>query len=92
MAALTHKRTCCLRRLGGGRAGAVRFGRFLHNERVTAEEMLARAGEHVAQAARGRHVLAIQDTTELNFSGTKSPNLASAWWATGATSACFSIR
>ena len=68
MAALADKRTCCLRRLGGGRAGAVRFGRFLQNRRVTVEEMLARAGDHVAQAARGRHVLAIQDTTELNFS------------------------
>lgn len=63
------KRTSCLRRLGGDRAGAVRFGRFLHNRRVTVEEMLARAADHAARASQGRHVLAIQDTTELNFSG-----------------------
>ena len=33
--------------------------------------MLATAADHTAVAARGRHVLAIQDTTELNFSGIK---------------------
>ncbi len=33
--------------------------------------MLSTAADHTAVAARGRHVLAIQDTTELNFSGHK---------------------
>ena len=36
---------------------------------MTREVMLATAARHTAEAARGRHVLAIQDTTELNFSG-----------------------
>jgi hypothetical protein len=63
------KRTACLRQLGGNRAGQIRFGRFLHNERVTRQEMLCTAADHTGRAARGRHVLAIQDTTELNFSG-----------------------
>lgn len=63
------KRTTCLRRLGGERSGAVRFGRFLSNRRVTVEEMLTTAADHTSRAAQGRHVLAIQDTTELNFSG-----------------------
>jgi hypothetical protein len=67
-AALVHKRTACLRKLGGDRAGQVRFHRFLHNEAVTAAEMVCTAAAHTARAARGRHVLAIQDTTELNFS------------------------
>jgi hypothetical protein len=35
---------------------------------VTAAEMLATAAAHTARAAEDRHVLAIQDTTELNFS------------------------
>ena len=69
MAALMGKRSSCLRQLGGDRAGTERFRRFLHNERVTGEIMLATAAEHTARAAKGRHVLAIQDTTEFNFSG-----------------------
>ena len=63
------RRTACLRRLGGTRAGQVRFGRFLHNAAVTATEMIATAADHTARAVVGRDVLAIQDTTELNFSG-----------------------
>jgi hypothetical protein len=47
----------------------MRFGRFLHNRKVTREAMLSTAAQHTARAARGRHVLAIQDTTELNYSG-----------------------
>jgi hypothetical protein len=63
------KRTSCLRVLGGDRATTEGFRRFLHNRSVTREIMLAAAADHTALAARGRHVLAIQDTTELNFSG-----------------------
>jgi hypothetical protein len=36
---------------------------------VTLEAMIATAADHTARAALGRHVLAIQDTTEINFSG-----------------------
>jgi Transposase DDE domain len=71
LAALTTKRTACLRRLGGDRATTEGYRRFLHNTAVTREIMLSTAADHTAVAARGRHVLAIQDTTELNFSGHK---------------------
>jgi hypothetical protein len=37
------RQTCCLRKLGGGRAGEVRYGRFLRNAGVTKEEMLRTA-------------------------------------------------
>ena len=58
----------CLRRLGGGRRpDEVRFGRFLSNDKVTVERLLEGWGGPTAAAAAGRHVLAIQDTTELNF-------------------------
>jgi hypothetical protein len=63
------RRTSCLRQLGGNRAGTERYRRFLHNAAVTRQIMLSTAADHTARAARGRHVLAIQDTTELNFSG-----------------------
>jgi hypothetical protein len=57
----------CLRRVGEGRADEVRFGRFLANPKVTVERLIAGWSECTAAAARGRHVLAIQDTSELNF-------------------------
>ena len=41
--------------------------RFLANPEVTATEMLATAGRLTGERAAGRHVLAIEDTTELHF-------------------------
>src|SRR5206468_2140588 len=54
-----------VRRLGGDRAGEVRFGRFLHNPRVTPEEMIATAATRTASLVDGRHVLTVQDTSTL---------------------------
>lgn len=64
---MVEKRTVCLRRLGRSRADEVRFGRTLRNDRVAVSEMLVHAAEPLAAAARQRHVLAVQDTTDLNF-------------------------
>lgn len=58
-----------VRPLGGDRAGEVRFGRFLHNERVTHEEMIATAAAHTMGLVQGLHVLAIQDTTPMRDDG-----------------------
>lgn len=57
----------CLRTLGGGRAGEVRFGRFLANAKVSVERIVAGWSERTAPAVQGRHVLAIQDTSEFLF-------------------------
>jgi Transposase DDE domain len=58
----------CLRRAAGGeRAKIVQFGRFLANEKVTLERLLDGWGERTCAAAAGRHVLAIQDTSEFCF-------------------------
>lgn len=54
-----------MRRLGANRAGEMRIGRFLHNRRVTAMEMLETARERTCGRVAGRHVLAIQDTTSV---------------------------
>lgn len=57
-----------LRRLAGGcRAELVRYGRFLANPKVTVAALIAGWAEQTAAAAAGRHVLAIQDTSEINF-------------------------
>ena len=57
----------CLRRLGGNRAGEVAFGRFLRNPKVTTKELLEHAGNRLREGVEGLHVLAIQDTTEINY-------------------------
>lgn len=54
-----------IRRLGGSRAGEMRFRRFLHNRAVTASEMSRHAGALTARRVAGRHVVAVQDTSEL---------------------------
>lgn len=60
--------TVCLRQLGSGRrAQEVGFGRFLANSRVTVDRLIEGWGDQTAVAAAGRHVLAIQDTSEINF-------------------------
>jgi hypothetical protein len=52
-----------VRRLGGNRAGEIRLTRWLRNDAVTVEAMATEAGRRTAERCRGRHVLAIQDTT-----------------------------
>ena len=43
----------------------MRITRFLHNRKVTTAEMLSTASARTCSGARGRHVLAIQDTTSV---------------------------
>ncbi|TXL69091.1 IS4 family transposase [Vineibacter terrae] len=62
-----ERQTVCLRKLCDDRAEQVRFQRFLANKAVTVAEMIAHRAEFVAVAAAGRHVLAIQDTSEINY-------------------------
>jgi len=64
---MVARASVCLRQLGRCRSQEVRFGRFLANENVTVERLIEGWSERTGVAARGRHVLAIQDTTELNF-------------------------
>jgi Transposase DDE domain len=65
---MVMRASSCMRRVAGGdRARIVRYGRFLDNENVSLEALLEGWGEQTAVAAEGRHVLAIQDTSEINF-------------------------
>jgi Transposase DDE domain len=54
-----------VRQLGGNRAGEMRITRFLHNPKVTAEEMMCTASARTCAQVTGRHVLVIQDTSSL---------------------------
>jgi len=64
-------KTICLRRLSrGDRALEVRFNRFLGHDKVTTERIIESWGDSTVAAIEGRHVLAIQDTSEIHFNTT----------------------
>lgn len=61
----------CVRRLAQGSwAKQMRFWRFLANERVTADKLVEGWSDLTRAAAAGRHVLAIQDTSDIKFATT----------------------
>jgi hypothetical protein len=69
---MVARATVCVRRLGDGqRRQQVGFGRFLANHKVTVDRLIAGWSDQTAVAAAGRHVLAIQDTSEINFHTTE---------------------
>jgi DDE family transposase len=59
--------TMNLRAAANGRAEWVGFSRWLNNPSVTVSEIAEHCGESVSGRVAGLHVLAIQDTTELNY-------------------------
>lgn len=64
---VAERQVVCLRKLADDRKEQIKLRRFLSNEAVTVEEMVAHRAMLVAAAAQGRHVLAIQDTSEINY-------------------------
>jgi len=62
---MLEKQTVCLRQLGGNRAGEVRMGRWLSNEDVTESELIENITSKNIPSTR--HILGIQDTTEINY-------------------------
>ena len=64
---MVPRKTTCLKRLGGDRAGEESIGRFFANPKVTAAKIVESWGMRTGPASAGRHVLAIQDTTEVKF-------------------------
>src|SRR5271154_3037005 len=85
---VSERQEVCIRKLGDDRSEQVRLRRFLHNEAVTAEEMVAHRAMLAATAGQGRHVLAIQDTSEINYQAQAGASSGSARSATAATSGC----
>jgi hypothetical protein len=68
---MLRARSVCVRRIGGGAWDQVmRFWRFLGNERVTVAKLIEGWSAQTRQAVRGRHVLAIQDSSDIKFSTT----------------------
>jgi hypothetical protein len=56
-----------MRRLADTRAEKVAFTRLFRNPSVTVQEIIRTAAAHTAEAAAGRHVLLIEDSSEINY-------------------------
>jgi len=70
--ALAHSPGCCIKVLGGSRAREMQFTRFLSSPHVTVEEMAAQAGHDTARQVAGRHVLVLQDSSDIVLGGRKA--------------------
>jgi hypothetical protein len=64
------ERTVSLRRIGGNWRRQMAFWRFVSNPRVTVERLIEGWNEQTRVAVSGRHVLAIQDSSDIKFSTT----------------------
>ena len=58
-----------LRQVGGDRAGELATHRFLDNQRVSHPAILDALSARTQDACAGRRIVAVQDTTEVNFAG-----------------------
>jgi hypothetical protein len=68
LARVLERQTLCLHQLAQGqRSQEVRFGRFLANPKVTLQRLIEGWSQSTQAAVAGRHILAIQDTSEINF-------------------------
>lgn len=56
-----------LRRLADTRAEQVAFTRLFRNPQVTVQEIVRTAAARTGEAAAGRHVLIIEDSSEINY-------------------------
>ena len=61
--------TLVLRKLGESRAGEKAVHRFLSSRYVSVERIVETLAARTAAQCTGRRILAVQDTTEINFSG-----------------------
>lgn len=65
---MIERGTVCLRQLSDDRATQRRIHRLLEHSNVTPQEIIRHGCGRTGKAAAGRHVLAIQDTSEFDFS------------------------
>jgi hypothetical protein len=89
---MSSRKTVCLRRLGGDRKGELQAGRFFASPKVTAAKLVAGWSDLTGAACAGRHVLAIQDRSEVKFPPQHSAAAASARSERAMPSACWCTR
>lgn len=64
---MVERSTVCLRRLARNRVEEMRFGRWLANDKISLFAMERALGEQIGARVLDQHVLAIQDTSEINY-------------------------
>ena len=64
---IVERESVCLRRLSESRAEQLRLGRWLSNPNVTRQEIAREASKRTGELSSGLHVLAVHDTSELNY-------------------------
>jgi hypothetical protein len=64
---MVARKTVCLKHLGGNRGGELGAGRFFANKKVTVTRIIAGWSERTTASVAGRHVLALQDTSEISI-------------------------
>jgi len=64
---MVARKTVCLKHLGVNRGGELGTGRFFANKKVTVKRIVASWSERTVTAVAERHVLALQDTTEVSI-------------------------
>lgn len=64
---MIEKETAVLNQLSNNRAELVGASRFFNNISVTEETLIEESAVRCQNAVKGRHVLAIQDTSEINY-------------------------
>ena len=67
MEQLVASGSCVLRKVGGDRAGEMACHRFLSSPHSSVAAILSGLAARTAAACAGRHVICIQDTSEINF-------------------------
>lgn len=64
---MVSQQSVCLRQLAGGRAAQVQYGRWLNNQKVTVEKIVDGVCAGIGERSQDRHILLIEDTTEVNY-------------------------
>ena len=67
LSGMIERRTIIIKHIAGDRAGQVRYGRFLCNEKVTPERIVEQATARTGAAVTGKHVLLIEDSSQISF-------------------------
>lgn len=75
---IVEQQSVVIRKVGGTRGGELSAHRVLSSPEVTPQRSVACLCRHTAQAVAGRRVIAVQDTTEVSFTGRQSRGLGPA--------------